>query len=156
MCFREMVTTLMTTRAFQRSSTPTDNNTILAGHGFVEAARLAGLARVSVIRFSHLTETQKRAYLLADNRIAEQAGWDREILAIELGELSELMPVEGFDVSLTGFQTAEIDLLLADMAQAKQEPEDADLAVAGESSDATRRFMAARQTPSAMRRRATF
>ncbi|WP_319797358.1 DNA methyltransferase [Nitrobacter sp.] len=101
-----------------------DNNMILAGHGFVEAARLAGLSRVAVIRFGHLTETQKRAYLLADNRIAEQAGWDREILAIELGELSELMPVEGFDVSLTGFETAEIDLLLADMIQPKQVPED--------------------------------
>lgn len=101
-----------------------DNDMILAGHGFVEAARLAGLTRVSALRFSHLTETQKRAYLIADNRIAEQAGWDRELLAIEFEELLELMPAEGFDVSLTGFEPAEIDLLLADMAQTEQEPED--------------------------------
>ena len=102
-----------------------DDNTILAGHGRLEAARLEGLTQVPVIRFDHLTPAQKRAYLIADNRIAEQAGWDREILAIELGELTELLPAEGFDVSLTGFETAEIDLLLADMVPSKQEPEDA-------------------------------
>jgi ParB-like chromosome segregation protein Spo0J len=71
-----------------------DNNTILAGHGFVQAAQLAGLAHVSVIRFSHLTETQKRAYLIADNKIAKQAGWNREMLAIELGELIDLLPAK--------------------------------------------------------------
>ena len=101
-----------------------DNNVILAGHGFVEAARLLGLSRVSIVKLGHLTEAQKRAYLLADNKIAEQAGWNREILALELGELSELLPVEGLDVSLTGFETAEIDLLLADMASAKLEPDE--------------------------------
>jgi hypothetical protein len=79
---------------------------------------------VSVIRFSHLTETQKRAYLIADNRIAEQAGWDREMLAVELGELIDLLPAEDLEVSLTGFEIAEIDLLLADMAASRIEPED--------------------------------
>jgi DNA modification methylase len=93
-----------------------DNNTILAGHGFVEAARLAGLTTVSVIRFSHLTEAQKRAYLIADNKIAAEAGWNREMLALELPDLAELLPTEDLDVSLTGFATAEIDLLLADVA----------------------------------------
>jgi DNA modification methylase len=102
-----------------------DNGMILAGHGFVEAARLAGLNRVEVLRFSHLSETQKRAYLLADNKIAEEAGWNREMLAIELGELVDLLPAEGFDVSLTGFETAEVDLLLADMAPSATEPVDA-------------------------------
>jgi DNA modification methylase len=102
-----------------------DTGMILAGHGFVEAARLAGLNRVEVLRFSHLSETQKRAYLLADNKIAEEAGWNREMLAIELGELADLLPAEGFDVSLTGFETAEIDLLLADMAPSRPEPADA-------------------------------
>jgi hypothetical protein len=101
-----------------------DKDTILAGHGFVEGARLAGLTQVSVIRFSHLTETQKRAYLIADNKIAEQAGWDREMLAIELGELIDLLPAEDLEVSLTGFEIPEIDLLLADMASSKHEPED--------------------------------
>jgi DNA modification methylase len=101
-----------------------DTNTVLAGHGRLEAARLEGLTRVPVVRFGHLTEAQKRAYLIADNRIAEQAGWDREILAIELGELIDLLPAAGFDVSLTGFEAAEIDLLLADMAASRPEPED--------------------------------
>jgi hypothetical protein len=57
-----------------------------------------------------------RSKLIADNRIAEQAGWDRELLAVELGELIELLPAQGLDVTLTGFEVAEIDLLIADMA----------------------------------------
>ena len=73
---------------------------LLAGHGRLDAARLEGLDQVPVVRFGHLTEAQKRAYLIADNKIAEQAGWDREMLAIELGELIDLLPTEGFDVSL--------------------------------------------------------
>jgi DNA modification methylase len=101
-----------------------DDNVILAGHGRLEAARLLGLDRVPVVRCGHLTAAQKRAYLITDNKIAEQAGWDREMLAVELGELIDLLPTEGFDVSLTGFDAAEIDLLLADMAASRPEPED--------------------------------
>jgi len=102
-----------------------DGNMILAGHGRLEGARLEGMAHVPIIRFGHLTEAQKRAYVIADNKIAEQAGWDRELLSIELGELIDLLPVEGLDVSITGFETAEIDLLLADMASSRPGPEDA-------------------------------
>src|SRR5271166_6859094 len=80
---------------------------------------------IPVLRFDHLSEAQKRAYVIADNKIAEQAGWDREMLAIELGELIDLLPVEGLDISLTGFETPEIDLLLADMASSRPGPEDA-------------------------------
>src|SRR5258708_5281236 len=98
--------------------------TVLAGHGRLEAARLEGLSHVPTVCFDHLTAFQKRAYLIADNKIAEQAGWNREILAIELGELTDLLPVEGFDVSVTGFEAPEIDLLLADMASSKHEPGD--------------------------------
>jgi ParB-like chromosome segregation protein Spo0J len=58
-----------------------DAGEIIAGHGRVEAAKLLGLAAVPTIRLSHLSETEKRAYVLADNRLAEKAGWDREILA---------------------------------------------------------------------------
>jgi len=101
-----------------------DANMLLAGHGRLAAARLEGLDQVPVVRFGHLTEAQKRAYLIADNKIAEQAGWDREMLAIELGELIDLLPTEGFDVSLTGFEAPDIDLLLADMAPSRPEPED--------------------------------
>lgn len=102
-----------------------DDDIVLAGHGRLQAARLAGLDYVTVVRFDHLTEAQKRAYLIADNRIAEQAGWDREMLAIELGELADLLPAEGLDVALTGFEMAEIDLLVADMAPSQPQPEDA-------------------------------
>jgi DNA modification methylase len=101
-----------------------DENMVLAGHGRLEAARGEGLEQVPVVRFCHLTDTQKRAYLLADNKIAEQAGWDREMLAVELGELIDLLPATDLDVSLTGFDPAEIDLLLADMRAPKAEPED--------------------------------
>ncbi len=98
---------------------------VLAGHGRLEAARLEGLTQVPTVCFDHLTAAQKRAFLIADNRIAEQAGWDREMLAIELGELVDLLPIEGLDVSVTGFETSEIDLLFADMAGSRNEPPEA-------------------------------
>jgi DNA modification methylase len=97
---------------------------ILAGHGRLEAARLGKLTHVPIIRFDHLTPAQKRAYQIAANRIAEQSGWNRELLAIELGELADLLPTEGLDISLTGFEIPEIDLLLSDMASAQQQPAD--------------------------------
>src|ERR1700680_1781688 len=99
-----------------------DSNMVFAGHGRIDAARLEGLDHVPVVRFGHLTAVQKRAYLIADNKIAEQAGWNREMLAIEFGELLELLPAEGLDVSLTGFEAAEIDLVLADMASSRPGP----------------------------------
>jgi ParB-like chromosome segregation protein Spo0J len=100
-----------------------NDDTVLAGHGRLGAARMNGLTHVPIIRLHQLSPAQKRAYVIADNKIAEQAGWDREILAIELGELIDLLPAEGMDVSLTGFEAAEIDLLLADMASGPN-PED--------------------------------
>ena len=102
-----------------------DAGLVLAGHGRLNAARLLGMATVPVLRFAHLSPAQKRAYVLADNRIAEQAGWDRELLALELGELVDLLPTEGLDVTLTGFDAAEVDLLLTDMAASRNDPEDA-------------------------------
>lgn len=83
-------------------------NGIIAGHGRVLAARKLGLDRVPVIELSHLTEAQKRAYILADNRLAEQAGWDRELLSLELADLGEL----GVDLAGIGFEGAELDALL--------------------------------------------
>jgi DNA modification methylase len=100
------------------------DNIVLAGDGRLEAADLNGLTHVPIIRFHHLSMAQKRAYVIADNKIAEQAGWDRELLAVELGELVDLLPAEGMDVSLTGFEAAETDLLLADMSSG-HDPEDA-------------------------------
>jgi DNA modification methylase len=87
---------------------------IIAGHGRVEAAKLAGMTDLPTVRVDHLTPAQIRAYVIADNRIAENAGWDRELLALELQELS----VEpNFDVTITGFETGEIDLLVTELNQ---------------------------------------
>src|SRR5262245_34890584 len=83
-----------------------DNKQIIAGHGRVEAAKLLGIEAVPTCRLSHLSEADKRAYILADNKLAEKAGWDRELLAIELQGLIDL----DVDVELTGFEMAEIDL----------------------------------------------
>src|SRR5262245_13239908 len=84
-----------------------DQGQIIAGHGRVEAAKLLGIAEVPTVRLSHLGDAEKRAYILADNRLAQKAGWDREILAIELQALVAL----NFEVELTGFETTEIDLI---------------------------------------------
>jgi DNA modification methylase len=83
-------------------------NGIIAGHGRVMAARKLGLAQVPVIELAHLTEAQKRAYILADNKLAEQAGWDRELLALELGDLQDM----AVDLTTLGFEAAELDALL--------------------------------------------
>jgi hypothetical protein len=84
---------------------------VLAGYGRVAAAELLGLDRVPVIRIEDMTEAQKRAYILADNKLAENAGWDRELLALELQGLLELDL--DFEVTVTGFEMGEIDVLIA-------------------------------------------
>ncbi len=83
------------------------DNGIIAGHGRVLAARKLGMAEVPVIELSHLSEAQKRAYIIADNKLALNAGWDNELLALEFGELQEL----GFDLDLTGFDADELEAL---------------------------------------------
>ena len=83
-------------------------NGIIAGHGRVSAARKLGLASVPVIELAHLSESQKRAYVLADNRLSEQAGWDRELLALEVADLADL----GIDLATLGFEAAELDAVL--------------------------------------------
>lgn len=83
---------------------------IVAGHGRVEAARRLELEEVPTLCIAHLTEVELRAYALADNRIAENAGWDAEALRIELGELLEMsLP---FDVETTGFNTGELEVII--------------------------------------------
>jgi hypothetical protein len=94
-----------------------DGGGIIAGHGRLAAAKLLGFDAVPALRLSHLSATEKRAYILADNRLAEKAGWDREILSIELQGLIDL----DFDVEVTGFETGEIDIILDDADQAKDE-----------------------------------
>ena len=101
-----------------------ENSQILCGHGRWEAARLTGIKKIPTIRLDYLTPSQKRAYVLADNALAEKAGWNTEILAIELGDLSELLPAEGMDISIVGFDPAEIDLFIRDGIEQGPDPAD--------------------------------
>jgi DNA modification methylase len=95
---------------------------IIAGHGRVEAAKLLGMGDIPTVRVDHLTPAQVRAYVIADNRLAELAGWDRKLLAIELQELSVQL---NFDVAITGFETAEVDILVGELSEAV--PDEADI-----------------------------
>ncbi|API57993.1 DNA methylase N-4 [Tardibacter chloracetimidivorans] len=98
-----------------------DDGDIIAGHGRVEAARLLGMKRIPTLALSHLSAAERRAYVLADNKLALNAGWDKEILAIELQALVDLE----FDVELTGFSLAEIDLVLDEAGEADPDGSDA-------------------------------
>ena len=97
-----------------------DEGEIIAGHGRVMAAKELGLETVPTLRLSHLTSEERRAYVLADNKLALNAGWDTETLAIELEALIALE----FDVSLTGFSLAEIDFTLDKAREASTEAPD--------------------------------
>ena len=94
---------------------------IIAGHGRVRAAHVLGLDEVPCIVLAHLTPTQRRAYVLADNKLALNAGWDLEMLSLEIGELGEA----GFDLSLTGFDEFELGELFAERTQGRTDPDDA-------------------------------
>ncbi len=101
-----------------------DDDTILAGHGRIAAAKLLGMRDVPTVCLSHLTPAERRAYVIADNKLALNAGWDQELLAIELQALVDL----DFDLELTGFSLAEIDFVLdgADESEVREDskPED--------------------------------
>lgn len=99
---------------------------VLAGHGRIMAARAEGIKEVPCVFVSHLTEAQKRAYILADNRIALNAGWDMELLRVELEELRDL----DFDLDLTGFDENEITELFNDSDDTEVEDDDFDLTAA--------------------------
>lgn len=92
------------------------DNSIIAGHGRVMAARRLSLKAVPCIRLAHLTEAQKRAYVIADNKLALNAGWDDEMLALEIKDLQE----EDFDISLLGFEDAELEKIMAAVAEEVQ------------------------------------
>ncbi|MBI1293193.1 DNA methylase N-4 [bacterium] len=97
-----------------------DDGGIIAGHGRVLAARQLGLTEIPTVRLSHLDEAQRRAYVIADNKLALNAGWDEELLAIELKGLADLE----FDLDLTGFSTAEIDIAFQAVDVAGRDGED--------------------------------
>jgi len=94
---------------------------LIAGHGRLLAARKLGLVEVPCIALGHLSETQKRALIIADNKLALNAGWDDAMLALEIGELAE----SGFDLGLMGFSDAEISALSADKTEGLTHPDEA-------------------------------
>jgi ParB-like chromosome segregation protein Spo0J len=83
-----------------------DKDVVLAGHGRIEAAKLMGLRRVPTIMIGDLTETQKRAYVIADNRLAQLSGWDADLLVDELAALADHSVAINFDPEATGFDWA--------------------------------------------------
>lgn len=92
---------------------------IIAGHGRVLAARQLEMAMVPCIRLSHLTEIQKRAYVLADNKIALNSGWDDELLKLELTDIGEA----GYDLDLLGFTQAELTSLFLETEHGETDPD---------------------------------
>jgi len=102
-----------------------EGGVVIAGHGRYAAAKLLGLEQVPAIKVQGLSEAKRRALALADNKIGENAGWDRELLATELPELAEILVVDGLDISITGFAAVEIDQLTTDFEDAASDPADA-------------------------------
>lgn len=104
-----------------------DTNGIVACHGRVEAAKAVGLDQVPTVRLSAMSEAEIRAYVIADSRLAENAGWDRALLGLELQYLTKLEI--DFDATVTGFELPEIDILIGELSLAANDNEPADAAV---------------------------
>lgn len=100
-----------------------EDNTILCGHGRFYAAQKLGLKKIPCVKESHLTEAQKRAYIIADNKLSINAGWDDELLAVELSDLQG----EGIDLSITGFDEKELADLFDDKSKSDVEDDGYDL-----------------------------
>jgi DNA modification methylase len=101
-----------------------ETNTTLLGHGRLAAAIDLDLKTVPVIVLEGLSEAKKRALVLADNKIAQNAGWDRKRLSLELPELADLLIEEGLDISITGFEPVEIDQIAIDFEDNASDPAD--------------------------------
>jgi hypothetical protein len=106
------------------------NGEILAGHLRYQVACGLGLELVPVIEIAHLSEAEKRAFALAENRIALDAGWDRETLAIELGELAVLLPDSQIDIANTGFEISEAEIIINHRPQPQANAADAPVPLA--------------------------
>lgn len=102
-------------------------NQILAGHGRFEAATKLGLATVPVVRLEHLTDAQRRAFMIADNRLSELSSWHTEVLALELEELS--LVDEPLEITSTGFELAKIDALIEERHKPEEDDDPADVPV---------------------------
>jgi DNA modification methylase len=103
-----------------------EDNTILCGHGRFYAAQKLDLKKIPCVKESHLTEAQKRAYIIADNKLSINAGWDDELLAVELSDLQG----EGIDLSITGFDEKELADLFDDKSKSDVEDDGYDLSAA--------------------------
>jgi ParB-like chromosome segregation protein Spo0J len=101
-----------------------EDGELIAGHGRYKAAVQLGLEKVPAIVLAGLSPAKQRALAIADNKIAENAGWDRERLAIEIPELADLLPAEGLDVSILGFEAVEVDQIETDFEERAADPQD--------------------------------
>ena len=99
---------------------------VIAGHGRLMAAKEEGITEVPCVYVDHLTDAQKKAYILADNRMAMDAGWDEELLAVEMQELQDL----GYDLAMTGFDEKELADLFSDNTDSEAKDDDFDLTAA--------------------------
>ncbi len=108
---------------------------VIAGHGRIEAAKAEGITEVPCVYVDHLTEAQKKAYILADNRMALDAGWDEELLAVELSKLQDL----GYDLAMTGFDEKELADLFSDKTDSDAKDDDFDLTAALEKASFVKR-----------------
>ena len=93
---------------------------LIAGHGRLAAAKLLGMTEVPTISLEHLSEDEKRAYIIVDNQLAAKAGWDKEMLSIEFGELQAV----NFDMTLTGFEIPEIDIIMGEFSPDNRDDDD--------------------------------
>ena len=134
----------------------TEDGELIAGEGRYKAAQLLGLAKVPVIVLAGLSPARRRALAIADNKIADNAGWDRERLAIEIPELAGLLETEGLDVSILGFEAVEIDQLGTDFEANAADPAGQDRLqlVEGLCGQQAGRPVGARPAHAALRRRA--
>jgi ParB-like nuclease domain len=101
-----------------------EDGELIAGHGRYLAAKLLGLDKVPAVVVAGLSPAKRRALAIADNKIAQNAGWDRERLAIEIPELADLLNSEGLDVAILGFEPAEIDHIQTDLEHRAGNPQD--------------------------------
>jgi ParB-like chromosome segregation protein Spo0J len=97
---------------------------IVAGHGRVEGAKLIGMTEVPTLCLAEMSEADIRAYVIADNRLAEKAGWDRELLGLEFKYLADL-DID-LDLTITGFELAEVDCLIGELALGEEQCDPAD------------------------------
>ncbi|HVX35069.1 MAG TPA: DNA methyltransferase [Hyphomicrobium sp.] len=110
-----------------------EHNNVLAGILRCEVAAELGLETIPVIQINHMSEVEKRAYILAANRLAEDAGWDKDLLAIELGQLAVALPEAGIEIEATGFSINDFDQIITDRSDPAPDPAEPEIPARGRS-----------------------